>query len=339
MLDARPSVVGSPRLITAIALVAAGLVLLVAGGELLVRGAVGLAEKAGVSALVIGLVIVGFGTSMPELVTSVEAAMAGSPAIAWGNIVGSNIANSLLILGAAALVAPLAITSENRWRDPGVALGASLVLLLLAISGAGGGLIGAALFVALFGYIAWCYREERIAEPAVVHNAPYDRAQALELADTGLHPAEGGWGKPVLFTLLGLAVLVGGGRLLVSGAIDLARLAGLTETLIGLTIVAIGTSLPELVTSVIAARKGETAVAFGNVVGSNIYNILLIGGATMLLAPGPIPENLLPFDIGLVLAGAVAILALSLLRGVGRLPAVAMLVTYIAYLAFLVITA
>ena len=326
-------------MITAIAFLLAGLILLVAGGELLVRGAVGLAEKAGVSALVIGLVIVGFGTSMPELVTSVEAAIAGSPAIAWGNIVGSNIANSLLILGAAALVAPMTITTANRWRDAGVALGASLVLALLAMTGAGGKLIAFALLACLIAYITWCYLEERRAEPAVIHNAPYDRAQALEMTVAGLHPASGGWTKPIAFTLFGLAVLIGGGRLLVTGAIDLARIAGLTETLIGLTIVAVGTSLPELVTSVIAARKGEAEVAFGNVVGSNIYNILGIGGATMLLAPGAIPANLLPLDIGLVLAGSVAIVVFAVCRGVTRLPAGALLGTYIAYLGYLAITA
>ena len=326
-------------MITALALVIAGLVLLVAGGELLVRGAVGLAEKAGVSALVIGLVIVGFGTSMPELVTSVEAAMAGAPAIAWGNIVGSNIANSLLILGAAALVAPMVITTANRWRDPGVALGGSIVLLLLVVSGSGSALIGVALLACLLAYIAWCYREERIAEPEIVHNAPYDRAQALELTDTGLHGEVGGWWKPALLTIVGLAVLIGGGRLLVSGAIDLARLAGLTETLIGLTVVAVGTSLPEMVTAVIAARKGEVEVAFGNVVGSNIYNILGIGGATMLLAPGAVPASLLPFDIGLLLASAVVIVLLGLFRRLSRLSAVVLLAAYAAYLGFLVLNA
>ncbi|NVD43514.1 calcium/sodium antiporter [Qipengyuania atrilutea] len=323
-------------MIVAIGLLLAGLVLLVVGGELLVRGAVGLAEKAGVSALVIGLVIVGFGTSMPELVTSVEAALAGSPAIAWGNIVGSNIANSLLILGVAALVAPIAITAKNRWRDPGVAIGASLVLLLLALAGLGGMVIGIALVACLIGYVAWCYREERLAEPAVVHNAPYDRAQALELTDPNLHVKGGGWAKPAVFTLFGLAVLIVGGRLLVGGAIDLARLAGLTETLIGLTIVAVGTSLPELVTSVIAARKGEADVAFGNVVGSNIYNILGIGGATMLLAPGAVPSNLLPLDIGIMLAAALAILMFAMFRRVARLPALALLASYVAYLAILI---
>ncbi len=320
----------------ALSLVAAGLVALVVGGDVLVRGAVALAEQAGVSARVIGVVIVGLGTSMPELVTSIEAALAGAPAIAWGNIAGSNIANSLLILGAAALVAPIAIASRNRWRDPLVALGASVLVLALAASSAGSAPLGLVLLACLAGYIAYCYREERHAQPARVHNAPFDRAQALELTDTHLHDLRNGWAKPILLTLVGLGVLIAGGRMLVLGAIDLARMAGLTETLIGLTIVAIGTSLPELVTSVIAARKGETEVAFGNVVGSNIYNLLGIGGATMLFAPGPIPADLLPVDLGLVATSAAIILGFTLLRGVSRIPALALLAGYAAYLAYLV---
>lgn len=326
-------------MISALGFVVAGLVLLIVGGELLVRGAVGLAEKAGVSALVIGLVIVGFGTSMPELVTSVEAAMAGSAAIAWGNIIGSNIANSLLILGAASLIAPMAIKGPNRMRDPAVAIGASLILLLLALIEIGSAFIGVMLITSLIGYIYWCYREERIAAPEIVHNAPFDKAQALESSDPALHGKAGGWAKPAFFTLSGLAVLIGGGRLLVTGAIDLALFAGLSETLIGLTIVAIGTSLPELVTSVIAARKGEAEVAFGNVVGSNIYNILGIGGATMLLAPGALPSTLMPLDIGLMLASGFAILLLAILRRASRLPAIALLAAYFAYLGFLIANA
>ena len=323
----------------AIVFLVAGLVALVIGGELLVRGAVGLAEKAGVTPLIIGLLIVGFGTSMPELVTSVEAALAGSPAIAWGNIVGSNIANGLLILGAAALLAPIAINSANRLRDPAVALAASLVLLALALSGMGHWLYGLALLGALFAYIFWCYREEKVAEPEPVHSAPYDRGQALEMADPGLHDPGGSWWRPIGLTVVGLAVLIGGGRLLVSGAIDLARIAGLAETLIGLTIVAIGTSLPELVTSLIAARKGQTEVAFGNVVGSNVYNVLGIGGATMLLAPGPVPRDLLPLDVGVMTASALAILLLAWLpRCVSRFAGLALVATYAGYLIWLVVT-
>ncbi|MEG3597152.1 MAG: sodium:calcium antiporter, partial [Pseudomonadota bacterium] len=190
----------------ALSLVAAGLVALVVGGDVLVRGAVALAEKAGISALVIGVVIVGLGTSMPELVTSIEAALAGAPAIAWGNIAGSNIANSLLILGAAALVAPIAIVSRNRWRDPLVALGASVIVLALAASDVGSAPLGLVLLACLAGYIAYCYHEERLARPASVHNAPFDRAQALELTDTHLHDLRNGWAKPILLTLVGLGV-------------------------------------------------------------------------------------------------------------------------------------
>jgi cation:H+ antiporter len=320
----------------ALFLIVAGLLALIIGGELLVRGAVGLAKKAGVSALVIGLVIVGFGTSMPELVTSVEAAMAGSPAIAWGNILGSNIANSLFILGAAALVAPIAITANNRWRDPSVGLLASVVLFGLVATGFGSVFVGVGLLLCLVAHMWWCYREERLAEPGTAHNAPYNRAQALELTDTTLHTLRNGWTKPVVLTLLGLSVLIGGGHLQVSGAIDLARLAGLSETLIGLTIVAVGTSLPELVTSVIAARKGEAEVAFGNVVGSNIYNILGIGGATMLLAPGAVPADFLPLDIGIVMVSALVILVFALTRGVARLAALGLLAAYFAYLSLLI---
>jgi cation:H+ antiporter len=262
--------------------------------------------------------------------------MAGSPAIAWGNILGSNIANSLLILGAAALVAPIAITANNSWRDPSVGLLASVVLFGLMVTGFGSVFIGIGLFLCLVGYIWWCYSEERLAEPDTVHSASYDRAKALELADTALHTARNGWTKPVVLTLLGLSVLIGGGHLLVNGAIDLARLAGLSETLIGLTIVAVGTSLPELVTSVIAARKGEAEIAFGNVVGSNIYNILGIGGATMLLAPGAVPADLLPLDIGIVMVSALMILVFALTRGVARLAALGLLAAYFAYLGFII---
>lgn len=320
-----------------VAMLLGGLVALLIGGELLVRGAVGLAEKAGVTPLVVGLVIVGFGTSAPELVASVEAARAGSPAIAWGNIVGSNIANSLLILGAAALLAPIAVRAGSALRDSGVALVASLVLIAMVVTGLANFWIGAAMAAALLGYIAYCYREERVSPPEVVHNAPHDRSAALELADSQLHSGEAGWTKPVLLTLAGLALLVAGGRFLVTGAIDLARVAGLSETLIGLTIVAIGTSLPELVTSLVAARKGQPEVAFGNVVGSNIYNIMGIGGVTMMVAPGAIPANLWPFDLGIMAAAAVAIVLMILAsRGIGRLMGGAL---FSAYAGFLVLAA
>ena len=313
-----------------------GLAALLAGGELLVRGAVALAERAGVTPLVIGLVIVGFGTSTPELVTSLEAVLAGSPAIAWGNIVGSNIANGLLILGAVALIAPMALRGRSAARDTGVALIAALVLFGIALAGMSGWWIGLAMLLALAAYIALCYREERVSAPEIVHNAPHDRAEALELTDAHLHAPRGGWVRPFVLTLAGLALLIAGGRFLVSGAIDLARLAGLSETVIGLTVVALGTSLPELVTSLVAARKGEAEVAFGSIVGSNIYNILGIGGMTMLAAPGAIPADLLPVDLGIVVASGVAIFVLGTFTGrIGRLAGLVSLGGYFGYLALL----
>lgn len=310
-----------------------GLMALLIGGELLVRGAVGLAERAGLTPLVIGLVIVGFGTSTPELVTSVEAALAGSPSIAWGNIVGSNIANMLLILGAAALVAPLVVRKGAAIRDLGVCLVASAALVAIAASGLAGAWLGGLMIFALGAYIFRCYREERQAAPEVVHNAPFDRSVALELSDAQLHSDTKGWLSPILLTLGGLAVLIVGGRFLVDGAIDLARMAGLSETLIGLTIVAVGTSLPELVTSLVAARKGQAEVAFGNVVGSNIYNILGIGGVTMLVSPAAIPASLLPFDLGFLLFSVVAVCGIVwIARGVGRWSGVALIAAYLMFL-------
>jgi len=314
-----------------------GLVALLVGGELLVRGAVGLAERAGVTPLIIGLVIVGFGTSMPELVTSVEAALAGSPAIAWGNIVGSNIANTLLILGAAAVLAPLVVRQGAALRDSGVALVASLFLVFVAVSGLHSSLLGMAMIAMLASYIAYCYREERRSAPQVLHNAPYDRSVALEMSDSGLHTPSAGWTRPVVLTLFGLVILIVGGRFLVMGAIELARLAGLSETMIGLTIVAVGTSLPELVTSLVAARRGEAEVAFGNVIGSNIYNVLGIGGVTMLVAPAAIPGTLLPVDLGIMAASAIAVLAAAwFLRGVNRLLGALLVTGYGVFLLVLV---
>ena len=319
---------------------AAGLAGLIVGGELLVRGAVRLAERAGVTPLVIGLVVVGFGTSAPELVASLQAALAGSPAIAWGNIAGSNIANTLLILGTAALLAPIAIRREIAARDTGLALGASLALLLLGLAQWSGVWIGMIMAAALAAYIAFCYAEEKRGAPAAVHNAAHDHAEALEMSDTALHRAEAGWTRPVLLTAGGLILLVIGGRFLVDAAIELARLAGMSETVIGLTVVAIGTSMPELVTSLVAARKGETEVAFGNVVGSNIYNILGIGGVTMIVSPAPLPGDLLPWDMVLVALSAAFLCAVAVLRGrVGRGTGAALVLAYGAYLGWLLAAA
>lgn len=282
-----------------------GFVILIVGGELLVRGAVRVAERAGMSELLIGLTIVGFGTSAPELVASVEAARAGSPGIAWGNIVGSNLANSLLILGTASLILPMVVPRGPLWRDGGLALIMTVVLWLVASTTGMTVAVGAAFLVLLTGYLAYAYWAER-TQP-VGASALHEKAEALELSDTHLHDVQPLW-RSIMVLLAGIVLIVLGGRWLVEGAVDLARLVGMSEAVIGLTVIAIGTSLPELVTSVVAAYKGASAVALGNVLGSNIFNLLLIGGVTAVIAPGTIPGEISDFGLPVLIAASVLLL-------------------------------
>ncbi|MDF0599185.1 calcium/sodium antiporter [Psychromarinibacter sp. C21-152] len=282
-----------------------GLLAMIAGGDLLVRGAVQVAERLGVSPLVIGLTLVGFGTSMPELVASVQAALAGSPGIAYGNIVGSNIANVLLIVGASALLFPIAVASAALRRDAVVMLAVAAVFAGLAVVTPMSRPIGAAFLAGLVVYIALAIRQERRAGD---HGAAFDKAAALEATDPATAPgrrAAGGLALPLLLALGGLVLVILGGTFLVRGAVTLAQSFAIPETVIGLTVVAIGTSMPELVTSLVAAVKRQSDVAFGNVVGSNIYNILGIGGTTALLAPSPVPEAIRSFDTLLMLGVSV----------------------------------
>jgi len=288
-----------------------GLALLAAGGEFLVRGSVGIANRLGISQLFTGLVIVGAATSMPEMAASVEAALMGSPELAWGNIVGSNIANALLILGVSALVMPIALTGTGK-RDAVIALLASLVLWAITASQLGSPWIGAALLASIVAYVYWRYNHPRASEEE-------DDADGGEMA---IHLAIGAF-------VFGLALLVGGGNLLVTGAIDMARLFNISETVIGLTIVAVGTSLPELAASVAAAMRGRSGLALGNVLGSNIYNILLIGGVTMAVAPFPVPASLLDYQLVLLAASAVALLVLlSTAKQIGRVVGAALLMVF-----------
>jgi cation:H+ antiporter len=286
-----------------ILMILGGLIGLAVGGELLVRGAVGIALKAGLSHLVTGVVIIGAATSMPELVASVQAAMAGSPDIAWGNIAGSNIANSLLILGGTALVAPIVLSGAGK-RDAISGLVAVCLLWAIGLAGLGASWIGLALLFLLAAYIYW-----RVKHPSKAH----DYEEEEEGAPDNI------WLAIVLFAL-GVGALVLGGKYLVIGAIDLARLFAIPETVIGLTVVAIGTSLPELAASVAAAVKGKSGLALGNVVGSNIFNLLLIGGVTMTLTPKPIPFELFDLEWPVLFATAVMLVLLcQFARSIGRL--------------------
>ncbi len=316
-----------------------GLVLLVIGGELFVRGAVQIAERIGVSPLLIGLTLVGFGTSTPELVTSVKASLAGSPGIAVGNIVGSNIANILVILGLAALITPVAVGRGALRRDGTIGAAVALAFTGVSIFGTLDRAVGTLFVAGLIAYIAFAWREESRGEPD--HTAAFEKAQAFEeVHPSGLHATNAsapgaGWGGIALsagFAFGGLALVVLGGGLLVDGAVALARGLGVSETVIGLTIVAVGTSMPELVTSVIAAMRRHADVALGNVLGSNIYNILGIGGATALLAPTTVPEAIVAYDVW-VMVGASALLLLLGRTGwrIGRREGAALLALYVAY--------
>lgn len=281
-------------------LLAGGLVGLVFGGDMLVRGSVTVAQIAGLPPLVIGLTLVGFGTSTPELVTSLQAALDGVPGIAIGNVVGSNIGNILLILGIAALIGPIAVDRRAFLRDGSVLAVASITILGVVLTGTLGRGAGAMFTILLVLYLAYTLLSERR------HTAAADVYEAEARIFTPLTLT-----RALVVTVAGLAVTIIGAKLLVSGAVGLAQAAGISETLIGLTIVAIGTSMPELITSIIAMRKGEGDVAFGNIVGSNIFNILGILGITALVHPLSIPPEIAAFDIWVLLAATAFLLAFA----------------------------
>jgi cation:H+ antiporter len=269
-------------------------VVLVIGGELIVRGAVRAASLLGMSPLLIGLTLVGFGTSTPELLTSLVAAFAGSPGIAVGNVVGSNIANSLLILGVAAVIAPLAVQPAAFRRDSIALAGSSLACALAVWLGFLDRLTGIAFVALLAGYIVWAWRHERQGRDA--------EAERQEQIASDVPTGPQGLSAALVLAGIGIGLTMLGAKLLVDGAIDLARGWGVSETVIGLSIVAIGTSLPELVASVIAALRGHGGVALGNVIGSNIYNILGILGVTAAVHPIAIPPEIARLDIWVLLA-------------------------------------
>lgn len=304
-----------------------GLVLLFAGGEILVRGATGLAKRFGVSPLVIGAVIVGFGTSAPELLTSVQASLADAPGVAVGNVVGSNIANILLILAIAALVRPVLVKPAAFKRD-GTALVLAMVFMVAILFFAEmTRLTGTILVLALFVYVGLTYWLDR-----KTHDAGAD----LHAREAETVTAPDRIAVSAGFTLAGLVLLVIGANRLVFGAVDIATGLGISEAVIGLTIVAVGTSLPELAASISAARKGEGDLAFGNIIGSNIFNGLGILGAAALAAPFAVPGRLLGLDL-FVMLGASALLIVFATTGakIDRREGGILLALYIAYIAWL----
>jgi cation:H+ antiporter len=308
----------------------AGIVLLIWGAELLVRGAAHLAAMAGVSPLVIGLTVVAMGTSAPELAVSLRATLAGQPALTLGNVVGSNIANVLLILGLAALAAPLLVAPRVLRREVPTMIAVSLLLWMLAADGEVGRLDGALLAALLGAFL--------IATAVTGRPEEADRPLIAERPAASLR----GVVRNLGLLIGGLILLVAGAQWLVDGAVSFARALGVSELIIGLTVVAVGTSLPEIATSLLASLRGEREIAVGNVVGSNILNILAVLGPSALLSPMPIPvpPSALGFDLPVMVAAAVACLPIFFNgRMIARWEGALFLAYYGAYTLYLVLTA
>jgi cation:H+ antiporter len=295
--------------------VLAGLIGLFFGGEALVRGSVGIARRMAISPLLIGLTVVGFGTSTPELLVSLEAAWRGVPDIALGNIIGSNIANILLIVGLSALICPIPVVGATLRRDTGFMMVAALALVPIFAWGWVGRPAGLALVLFLVIYLVRAFRHPGEAA------APDDCATPLA--------------SPVISAIWvvgGLVALMLGARFLMDGAVSIARGYGISEAFIGLTIVALGTSLPELATSLIAAFRRQPEIAIGNIIGSNIFNVLGILGLTAIITPVPVAPRFLTFDLPVMLMASLALTALLLVRPVvGRGVGCVMLAGYLTY--------
>lgn len=291
-----------------------GLVGLFFGGEALVRGAVGIARRLSIPPLLIGLTVVGFGTSTPELLVSADAAWRSVPDIAIGNIVGSNIGNILLIVGLSALIWPISVPGGTLRRDTAVMIAAALILPPVFWLGEMGRLSGAVLVAGLIAYLVWAYFKPGVG------TADDDPAPMLPL-----------W-QAALWVAAGLVALMVGARFLVDGAVSIARGYGISEAFIGLTIVAVGTSSPELATSLIAAFRRQSEIAIGNIVGSNIFNVLGILGITALIAPIPVAGRFLNFDLPVMIAASLVLTGLLLLRPrIDRLTGIGLLLAYAAY--------
>ncbi len=298
-----------------------GLMLLVFGGELLVKGAVVLAKRLGIPILIVGLTIVSLGTSAPELVVSIFATMGGSPDIALGNVVGSNIANILLVLGLTALVYPITADAKTAKSDGMIMVLLAVLLFAMMTSEAIGQVEGITLLVLMLCYVLHLRQK-------VKSGADSDIAEELEEETAYEAPLV----KAIVFVVGGIALLVFGAQFLVEGASGFARILGVSEAVIGLTIVAIGTSAPELMTCVVAAYRKHSDIALGNVIGSNIFNILAVIGVTSTIHPIAVNPVLLQVDIWVMLIASVLLIPVMLSgqrisRGEGAL----FFASYIAY--------
>ncbi len=309
----------------------AGLGLLLLGAELLVRGASRLALSLGLAPIIVGLTVVSIGTSAPELAISIGGALSGTPDLAMGNIIGSNIANVLLILGLVALVAPLVVHRQLVWLDVPIMIAASALCFGMAFDGRIARWEGAVLLVGAIAYVVFLiilarrHPEQVTDDPALGHDTATQRVPRL-----------------LMLMAAGLAMLVGGAQLLVNAATGIAAAFGLSDLVIGLTVVAVGTSLPEIATSILSAIRGQRDLAVGNIVGSNIFNLLLVLGATALVARDgvPVSASALRFDLPVMTAVAVACLPIFFTgHRIARWEGALFLGYYIAYTSYLLMAA
>jgi len=304
----------------------AGLALLFGGGEAMLRGAVGVARRFGLSEVFVGIAIVGFATSAPELFVSVDAALAGKPQIAFANVVGSNTANLLLILGVGAALSPILCDPRALTRDAAMLALAVAATAAISIVGGAGRQTGALLLLALAIYLFLAFRHERAAilatrsapAPTEIPDAPKRSVPAL----AGL-------------VILGVLALVAGAEALVWGAVNIAQAAGLSERVIGITLVALGTSLPELATAIVAATRNQSDVAIGNVLGSCVFNVFGILGATAVIAPIAVDPAEFGEDVAATAFASTLVLLLAIVaRGVNRPAGAALTVLYVGYIAY-----
>ena len=318
-----------------------GLVALIGGAELLVRGAARLAAAIGIPPLLIGLTVVAFGTGAPEIVTAVQANLAGEPNLALGNVIGSNISNILLILGISAVIVPLLVSQRLVILETPLMIGVSILVFLLGMDGVIARWEGLLLLVGGIAYTAFVVRQSR-QESQVIRD---EYAQEFGQKTTGGQPASFNSRQRILelvFVLVGLALLILGASAVVDSAVEFARILGVSELVIGLTIVSVGTSLPELVTSALASWRGERDIAVGNILGSNLFNLLIVLGLAAGIAPGGLSVSpaVLNFDLPVMIAVAIACLPI-LFRGhrIDRWEGALFLVYYLAYTAYLLLDA
>ena len=318
--------------LTIVALVV-GIAGLVGGAELLVKGAATIASSFGIAPVVIGLTVVAFGTSAPELAVSVSAAFGGNADVAFGNVIGSNIGNILLILGASAVVGGLAVQQRIVRFDIPLLIVVSVVAMVMSLDNTIGRVDGVILFGGIVAYVAWLVRETRVERADVIEEYT-ESVTALEGAAVG---------RPTWFSaalvIVGLTVLVVGSQLLVNAATDIAESAGISDLVIGLTVVAIGTSLPELATSILAAVRGQRDIAVGNVIGSNLFNLMSVLGLTSIVSRDGIPvsDSSLRLDFPVMLAATIVLVPIVWNGArIRRWEGLVLMGFYAAYVAYLV---